>query len=103
MNVASSLEVGKAASLVPWAEDLAGFVRQAVQEGASLDHLERGALQRVLDRGHAAVNLFLEAPGNGARGDRVLTTEETVLYRSDTVRTRPVRTSFGEPAVAAYV
>ena len=103
MIVASSLEVGKADSLVKLAEDLAGFVRQAVQEGASLDHLERGALQRVLDIGHAAVDMFLEAQGNGNLGDSVVTAEDTVLYRSDTVMIRPLRTIFGEHCFEAYV
>jgi hypothetical protein len=103
MIVASSLDVGKADSLVKLAEDLAGFVRRAVQEGASLDHLERGALQRVLDIGHAAVDMFLEAQGNGDLGDSVITAEGTVIYRSDTAMTRPLRTIFGEHTFDAYV
>jgi hypothetical protein len=103
MIVASSLQVGKADSLVRMAENLTGFVQQAVKEGASLDHLERGALQRVLEIGHAAVNMFLEAQGDGDLGDSVTTAEDTVLYRSDTIMTRPVRTIFGEHAFQAYV
>jgi hypothetical protein len=103
MIVASSLEVGKADALVKLAEDLAGFVRQAVQEGASLDHLERGALQRVLDIGHAAVDMFLQAQGNGDLGDSIRAAEDTVLYRSDTPLTRPVRTIFGDHCLVAYV
>jgi hypothetical protein len=103
MIVASSPKVGKADSLVQLAEDLAGFVRQAVHEGASLDHLERGALQRVLDIGHAAVDMFLEAQGNGDLGDTVVTAEGTVLSRSDTILTRPLRTIFGAHALEAYV
>jgi hypothetical protein len=103
MIVASALEVGKADSLVKLAEDLAGFVRQAVQEGASLDHVERGALQRVLEIGHAAVDMFLEAQGDGDVGDSVITAEDTVLYRSDNILTRPLRTIFGEHSFEAYV
>jgi hypothetical protein len=103
MIVASSLEVGKADSLVKLAEDLAGFVRQAVHEGASLDHLERGALQRVLDIGHAAVDMFLEAQGNGDLGESVVTAEDSVLYRSDTIMPRPLRTIFGEHSFDAFV
>jgi hypothetical protein len=103
MIVASSSNLGKADSLVQLAEDLAGFVRQAVQEGVSLDHLERGTLQRVLQIGHAAVDLFLKAQGNGDLGDRVRTAEDTVLYRSDTPQTRALRTIFGEHSFEAYV
>jgi len=103
MIVASSLPVGKADSLVKLAEDLTGFVRQAVKEGASLDQLEREALQRVLDIGRTAVDMFLEAQGDGDLGTRVFTAEDTVLYRSDTVMTRPLRTIFGEHSFQAYV
>jgi hypothetical protein len=103
MIVASSLQVGKADSLVRMAENLTGFVREAVKEGASLDHLERGALQRVLEIGHAAVDMFLEAQGDGDLGDSVTTAEDIVLYRSDTIMTRPVRTIFGEHSFQAYV
>jgi hypothetical protein len=52
-------------------------------------------LRRVLEIGHAAVDMFLEAQGDGDLGDHVMTGEETVLYRSDTLRTRPLRTIFG--------
>ncbi len=103
MIVASSLNIGKADSLVKLAEDLAGFVRQAVREGASLDQVERGTLQRVLEIGHDAVNMFLAAQGDGDLGDSVNTAEDTVLYRSDTIITRHLRTIFGEHSFEAYV
>ena len=69
MIVASSLELGKADRLVKLAEDLAGVVRQAVQDGASLDDLERGAFRYALDIGHAAVKVFLDAPNRLQRED----------------------------------
>ena len=103
MIVARSLDLGKADSLVQLAEDLAGFVRQAVQEGASLDDLERGAFGRVLRMGHAAVDMFLEAQGDGDLGDAVTTAEGTVLQRSATPQARPLRTIFGEHSFRAYV
>lgn len=103
MIVASSLDLSKSDSLVKLAEDLTGFVRQAVQEGASLDDLERGAFRRVLQMGNAAVELFLEAQGDGDLGDRVTTPEGAVLKRSDTPMTRPLRTIFGVHSFQAYV
>ena len=103
MMVASSFDVDKADSLVQLAEDLAGFIEQAVREGASLDRVERGALQRILAIGHAAVDLFLDAQGQGDLGETVMTPEGTVLYRSDTVMTRPLRTIFGEHSFQTYV
>src|SRR5271170_6108720 len=103
MIVASSLNLGKADSLVKLAEDLADFVYQAVQQGASLDELERGTFRRVLDMGKTAVAWFLEAQGDGDTGAEVATPEGTVLERSDTPLSRPLRTIFGEHAFQAYV
>lgn len=103
MIVASSLDLGKTDTLVKLAENLAGFVRQAVAEGASLDVLERGALGYALKMGHAAVKMFLEAQGDGDLGASVTTAEGTVLYRSGTAMPRPLRTIFGEHSFEAYV
>jgi hypothetical protein len=103
MMVASSLDVGKADSLVKLAKDLAGFVQQAVQGGASLDQMERGALQRALRIGNAAVEMFLQAQGNGDLGESLVTSEGKQLYRSDTTMDRPLRTIFGEHCFQAYV
>jgi hypothetical protein len=103
MIVASSVNAGKSDSLVQLAEDLSGFVRQAVEHGASLDDLERGAFQRLLEMGHAAVDLFLAAQGDGDLGDRVAIPEGAVLYRSATPMPRALRTIFGEHSFTAYV
>lgn len=103
MMVASSQAVGKSDSLVQLAQDLAGFVWRAVREGSSLDQVERGTLQRILQMGHAAVSLFLEAQGQGDLGEQVTTPQGTVLRRSDAPLPRPVRTLFGEHVFDAYV
>ncbi len=63
MIVASSLDVDKSETLANLAQDLTVFVRKAVEEGVSLDGLERGVLKRVLDMGKSAVNFFLDAQG----------------------------------------
>ncbi len=103
MIIASSLDLGKSDSLVKLADDLGIFVRQAVQDGASLDEVERGVFRRLLDMGHAAVEMFVQAQGDGDLGDSVATPEGTVLYRSDTPQNRPLRTIFGEHSFQAYV
>jgi hypothetical protein len=103
MILASSLNLGKADALVNLADDLAVFVRQAVQEGADLDTVERGAFARVLEIGQAAVDLFLAAQGDGDLGASVSAEDDVVLHRSDSVQKRPLRTIFGEHAVQAYV
>ena len=103
MIVASSADVGKSETIVQLAEDLTVFVRQAVEDGLSLDGLERGVFKRALDIGKSAVDFFLDAQGDGDLGDSVTTAEGTVLHRSDTVKERPLRTIFGEQAMQTYV
>jgi hypothetical protein len=105
MILAASVNRGKTHRevLVNRADDLTGFVGQAVQEGAELDPVERGALARVLAMGRAAVDLFLAAQGDGDRGASVTGVEDVVRQRSATVVARPLRTIFGEHVVHAYV
>jgi hypothetical protein len=101
--VATSFDLGKSDILVDLADDLTGFVRRAVQQGASLDDLERGVFQRLLAMGNAAVDLFLKAQGDGNLGDSIATAANTILYRSDTVQSRALRTIFGEQSLEAFV
>jgi hypothetical protein len=103
MIVASSLGLGKADTLANLADDLEAFVREAVQMGASFDAFERGAFDQLLKMGRAAANLFLDAQGEGDLGESVATPEGTVLYRSDTLVQRPLRSIFGEHFFQGYV
>jgi hypothetical protein len=103
MILATSLNLGKTDGLVNLADDLAVFVRQAVQEGSDLDTVERAAFSRVLEIGRAAIDLFLDAQGDGDLGASVTSAEGVVLHRSESVQKRPLRTIFGEHAVQGYV
>jgi hypothetical protein len=103
MILASSLKLDKSDALTKLADDLTVFVRQAAQDGSSLDDVERGAFARVLEIGHSAIELFLKAQGNGDLGASVTTEEGTVLHRSAAVVERPLRTIFGEQSLQAYV
>jgi hypothetical protein len=103
MIVASSVDQGNAEILVKMARDLGGFVQQAVREGSSLDHVERGSLGIALKIGLAAVNLFLKGQGNGDLGEQVSTEAGSILYRSDKPVERPLRTIFGEHSFTSFV
>lgn len=103
MILASSLKPGKTDALRNLAGDLTAFVQQAVQNGSDLDTVERGALTRVLEIGRAAVDLFLQAQGDGDLGGSITTGTGTTLYRSETPSERPLRTIFGEHAFQAFV
>ena len=103
MIVATSFDLGKSDILGNLADDLTDLVRHSIENGSSLDELERSVFQKVLAMGHAAVNMFLQAQGDGDLGDSIATEEGIVLQRSDTVAPRPVRTIFGEHSFAAFV
>jgi hypothetical protein len=103
MILASSLSRDKTDALVNLADDLAVFVRQAIEEGVELDVVERGAFARVLDMGRIAVDLFLDAQGDGDLGASVGGDDGVVLRRSESVQERPLRTIFGEHLLHAYV
>jgi len=49
------------------AEDLDGFVRQAVTQGSDFATFKRDLFQRLLAMGSAAVDQFLQAPGSQGR------------------------------------
>jgi hypothetical protein len=103
MILASSLNVGKTDRLVNLARDLGAFVERAVHEGADLDTMERGALAQVLAIGRAAVDLFLQAQGDGDLGASVTTKDGDVLHRSEATVPRPLRTVFGEHVFQSFV
>ena len=103
MILASSLDMGKSDALVSLADDLTAFVRRAVEKGLSFQEVERGALTRALEIGRAAVDLFLDAQGTGDLGEQIETQEGAVLYRSERLVTRPLRTIFGEHTLQSYV
>jgi hypothetical protein len=107
MMVASSNGPGKVESLAKLAGDLETFVRRSAGDGASLDHLERGVLSRILNIGFAAVEMFLQMQGTGDFGDKLVigegTSKETTLVRSDEPLERPLRSIFGEHRFRSYV
>lgn len=103
MIVASSVKVVKPDALEKLTEDLLGFLHRSVQEGASLDEVERGTFQRLLRMGHVSVDLFLQAQGDGDLGQSVTTEQGDVLYRSETVMPQGLRTIFGEHCFKEFV
>jgi hypothetical protein len=103
MIVASSFELGKSGILANLADDLAGLVHGCIENGASLDELERSVFRKVLSLGRAAVDMFLQGQGDGDLGESVATEEGSVLHRSETIMPRPVRTIFGEHSFEAFV
>lgn len=103
MMIASSSDVDKSDTLAKLADDLTDFVQLSIQDGSSLDQVERGVFQRLLVMGRAAVDLCLKGQGDGDLGESIVTEENSQLYRSETVLTRTLRTIFGLHSFEAFV
>ena len=99
MIVASSSVAGKTDRLLTLAQDLGDFVRQAVQQGASFDDLERGTLRRILQMGPPPPN-FSSRQGNGDLGETV-TTEDGAILHAVTPESRPCDRSSANIAFTA--
>src|SRR5277367_4671973 len=95
MMIASADNVGKSETVAELTENLMEFIRCSVKNGSNLDEVERGAFKRVLGIGHAALELFLKAQGDGDMGKTVQTANGTILERSEKVMPRALRTIFG--------
>jgi hypothetical protein len=96
-------ELGKSETLANLADDLSSFVRRSARTGSSLDEAERGVLDRVLILGRTALDLFLKAQGDGDLGETVTTKEDKILYRSESVMPRKLRTIFGKHTFQSFV
>ena len=103
MMISESLEVGKAESLVEYAQRLEAFTREAARSGMPLDEFERKTLGAVLLMGKLNVDQFLKAQGNGDLGETVTTEVGRTLRRSPDVVERPLRTVFGEHSFSQFV
>lgn len=101
--LASLAALGKSDTFVHLADDLEAFARQAVREGSSLYDVERGVLKRVLEIGHSAIEMFVQAQGEGDLGERLVTETGAILYRSEQTVVRPLRTIFGDHCLQTYV
>jgi hypothetical protein len=103
MIVATSSDLGKSDILSNLADDLTALVRRSIENGASMDELERSVFRKVLAMGRAAIDMFLQGQGDGDLGASVETENGALLYRSETVMPRRLRTIFGEHSFKAFV
>jgi hypothetical protein len=103
MIITASSIPGNPETIEQLANDLAGFVDQAVQDGLSLASFESSVFKRVLQIGGAATDLFLKAQGNGDLGETVTTDTGAELHRSEKVQKRELRTIFKEHSFESFV
>jgi len=102
MSMVSSVEKGKAGSLVRMAEKLEKLVHEAAEQGQPLHSTERKILDSVLEIGFTAVDQLIGLQGDGDLGETVETETGRTLYRSAEPVERPLRTIFGEHAIRVY-
>ena len=85
------------------AAEIEGYVRTAVDAGRRQYDVERDVLSQALRIGKAAMDWYLQLPGDGDWGLLVSTADGEELERSAEPVARPLRTVFGEHTFDAYV
>jgi hypothetical protein len=103
MIVTSSPDPAKTETLAELAENLSNFAHRSARTGTTFNDFERGVLDRLLAMGLNTIDLFLKLQGNGDLGETVTTKDNTILYRSESVMSRKLRTIFGEHTFHSYV
>jgi hypothetical protein len=103
MILSSFSDSGKAESVEKLANDLIGFVHQSVEGGLDFGAFESALLQRLLQMGRIATDLFLKSQGDGDLGETVRTSKDVVLYRSPEAQPHALRSIFGQHSFESYV
>ena len=95
MIVAKDANVDKGSRIEELTSELTTFVRKAAIEGAPMHEVERGALTRVLQIGHAVLEEFLRMQGSGDLGETLTVDNGRVLKRLSQSHSREIETVFG--------
>lgn len=83
-------------------EEMAAFIRKAVQDGQPIDVVERGLWSSLLRLGHTLLAAYVEGVGPGDVGD-VLVYEGRQLRRLELPHDRRYVSVFGELSLSRYV
>ncbi len=103
MFVASFANSFKQNSPAEIAQQLEVLVLEAAQQGVDLQTVERQVFDFVLKLGHAVIETFLQAQGDGNLGETCVTKSKETLFRSDKLVDRQLQTVFGHHTIQAYV
>ena len=83
-------------------QKIATMIENAHRNSAPLDKLERDLVAELMNLGHACLQDFIEAAGDGDVGDRLTVNDQTVR-RSEETQKRTYRSVFGEFIIERYV
>ncbi|MCA9131321.1 MAG: ISKra4 family transposase [Planctomycetales bacterium] len=78
------------------------LIQEAHQDSIRLDKFERQLFAEVMKLGHAGLQDFIEAAGDGDVGEQI-DIEGQVVRRSEEKQKRPYRSIFGELTIERYV
>ena len=77
-------------------EALVDRVKESAGQAQSLYDLERDVFDGLLQMGRVLIEMFIGLQGEGDLGETIQTPDERTLHRSETKKTRRLRTIFGE-------
>lgn len=83
-------------------QKIASLIENAHRNSDSLDHLERDLVAELMNLGHACLQDFIDAAGDGNAGDQ-LTVGDQIVRRSDVKQNRTYRSVFGVFQIKRYV
>jgi hypothetical protein len=83
-------------------QKIAKLIQNAHEDSESLDKLERDLVAEVMNLGHACLQDFIDAAGDGDVGKQ-MTVNDQIVRRSDKKQQRAYRSVFGEFIIERYV
>jgi hypothetical protein len=93
--IAQTTAPDKAIALTNALEALNAFVVASARDGATFHDFEHGLWQQLLDLGHQAVGLFLDAQGSGDLGESFTLPDGQTLRRREQLHDRDLTSIFG--------
>lgn len=103
MNIPQQLIAAKRTELRKVVEQLLRHIDDAAQLGTPIHEVEAATFETLLQAGRAALQLLVDAAGNGDRGPEYTTGDGKTLKRSAEVQSRPYTSVFGPLRVQRYV
>ncbi len=101
--MAEELIGAKSAELHRIIDEVVTIVSEGIQEGSPIHEMELKTWRKLLEAGHAAMQLVVDCLGDGDLGEEYQLSEKRTLKRSSERRKRPYVSIFGELEIERYV
>jgi hypothetical protein len=101
--MAKELMGAKSAELHGIVDDVMKIVSEGIRDGSPMHEMELKTFRKLLEAGHAAMQLIVDCLGDGDVGEEYQLSEKRTLKRSSKRKERPYVSIFGELEIERYV